>query len=204
LFQPDNESPWKQEIQQGIAQFGREWAEEVAEAVRELADELRAQGQDEEEVALHFVDDQGQVSFNSDRGRDIFDNLEDATQKLLVTEEAARKAALGVIGEEVMPERTITREDLANAVAYAVDHGGSGKSAGAHAVAENLNLEVSQLGASFGAYNSLVSTIRKTGHSGADARQQILDPEGDYLPKNAKSLANFMPSEIRFKKTKLN
>ncbi len=204
LFQPDKDSPWKQEIQQGIARFGKEWANEVAEAVRELADDLRVQSVDEEDVARHFVDDQGQVSFNSDLGRDIFDNLEDATQKLLVTEEAARKAALGVIGEEVMPERTITKEDLAEAVAYAVDHGGNEKGAGAQAVAKNLNLDTSQLGSSYGAYNSLVSAVRKMGHSGADVRQQILDPEGDYLPDNAKKLTNFMPSEIRFKKAKLN
>jgi hypothetical protein len=108
-----------------------------------------------------------------------------------------------VISEEVMPERTITREDLAGAVAYAVDHAGGAKGAGAQAVAESLNLDVEQLGASFGAYNSLVVTARKAGHSGGDVRQQILDPEGDYLAASAKKLANFMPSSITFKETQL-
>jgi hypothetical protein len=108
-----------------------------------------------------------------------------------------------VIGEEAMPERTITRQDLADAVAYAVDNAGGESGAGARAVAEALGTEVEGLGSRFSGYNSLIATARRQGYSGDEVRQQILDPGGDYLDDNVRKLAHFVPSETKYKQSKL-
>ena len=202
-FRPKDDSPWKQEIEQAMLQFGDHWAQEVANAVRETADQLRDQGMTEKEVARHFVDDEREPSFNSAHGRTIFDNLGEETKRLLANESEALRAARGIIGEEVMPTREITREELADAVAYAVNNAGNETGAAARAVAESLGVAIEELGAQYPAYNSLVKTVRKTGGTGEDVRRQLLDPSGDFLTENTKKLTRFMPQEIIFKETKL-
>jgi hypothetical protein len=203
LFAPSKNSPWEQEIRQAMTQYGREWAQEVADAVREVAEELRVQGLDEDAVAAHFVDQNGEPSFNSGRGRDIFDNLSPEVKRLLAAEPEVRGAARGVIGEEAMPERTITRQDLADAVAYAVDNAGGESGAGARAVAEALGTETKGLANHLGSYNSLIQTARRQGYSGDEVRQQILDPGGDYLDDNVRKLTRFIPAEMEYKQSKL-
>jgi hypothetical protein len=108
-----------------------------------------------------------------------------------------------VIGEEAMPERTITRQDLADAVAYAVDNAGGESGAGAQAVAEALGTETKGLANHLGSYNSLIQTARRQGYSGDEVRQQILDPGGDYLDDNVRKLTRFIPAEMEYKQSKL-
>jgi hypothetical protein len=197
------DSPWEREVQQAMVQFGDQWAQEVAQAVREVAADLRAQGMDEETIAAHFVNQDGDPSFDSGRGRDVFNDLSPEVQRLLAKETGALRGARGVIGEEVMPERSITRQEMADAVAYAVDNAGNESGAGARAVAEALGTKVEQLGNHFGGYNSMISTAQKQGYTGSQVKQQILDPSGDYVDDNMKSLTRFVPAETTYKQSKL-
>jgi hypothetical protein len=195
-YRPENALTWREDIQMTIDQYGDDWAAAVSGAIEDTVRQLRQIGVSSEEVPLHFVDDEGELVLSSDGAREIFDRLDPRVQRTF-EDPKVRKAAIGMIGREVMPHTEVQRGQIIEAIAEVVGAGRGTR--GADAVAERLNVSPAALGSAYGPINSFTKQAQRRGVSGDDIRQASEDPTAlpGAMGDQARGLVAMLPDSVR-------
>lgn len=179
-YEPHEASPWRRPIDQALAVYGMEWANHIATAVVGAIENYEARGLTDEQIRDRFRRGNA-FDLRSPGGREMAGLLPKGHRQT-ITSEAAQAAIRGILSEALTPAIQVTRDDLIEAIARAVE---TRAARGSHATVEDVAAELGTTPSAFGANYGIVASVCRSasvaGVAGDDLRRAFSEAEGTKL-----------------------